>query len=280
MAFAPSETAAPQWMGAALTYARRHSLFALVGIAGDDDLDAPDLPVPKSDEGQDLAEEAVNPGQMNGPKAAGLPIVASRGKHASLAPKPILSAAESTTLRDRLLLELAGFAALDPLLNWARQILPDKNALTQEDARSIETAFEAKIAALESPDGDRASNRKTLATASRPRDEAATPSGEGRPPQLAIPKTRRKHDKRHLEFVASRPCLVCGRSPSDAHHLRFAEPRALGRKVSDEFTVPLCRIHHRDLHRHSDEEAWWAALRLDAKPVAQQLWMETHAAGS
>ena len=39
-----SETAAPHRMGAALTYARRYALFTLVGIAGEDDLDAPDLP--------------------------------------------------------------------------------------------------------------------------------------------------------------------------------------------------------------------------------------------
>jgi ERF superfamily len=273
---AVSETAAPQRMGAALTYARRHSLFALVGIAGDDDVDAPDLPVSKGDEGQDLSEKAVNPGQMNGHEAPpGHPIVGSRGKHARTAPKPILSTSESAILRDRLLSDLAGFAARDSVLDWACQILPDKNALVQEDARAIETAFETKIAALGSSDGDRESAITPCGNG-----EAATANGESARPQLAIPKTRRKRDKRHLEFVASKPCLVCGRSPSDAHHLRFAEPRALGRKVSDEFTVPLCRIHHRDLHRHSDEEAWWAALKLDAKAVAQQLWRETHAAGS
>jgi Rad52/22 family double-strand break repair protein len=63
--------------------------------------------------------------------------------------------------------------------------------------------------------------------------------------QLAIAEPKRLRDKAHLKFVASQPCLVCGRQPSDPHHLRFAQPRAMGLKVSDEFTVPLCRTHHR-----------------------------------
>jgi hypothetical protein len=49
--------------------------------------------------------------------------------------------------------------------------------------------------------------------------------------------------------VAKQPCLVCGRKPSDPHHLRFVQPRALGRKASDEFAVPLCRIHYRLVRR-------------------------------
>jgi hypothetical protein len=74
---------------------------------------------------------------------------------------------------------------------------------------------------------------------------------------LTISEPRRLRDKTHLKFVASQPCLVCGRSPADAHHLRFTQPRAMGLKVSDEFTVPLCRIHHRDNHSYGDEVAWW-----------------------
>jgi hypothetical protein len=81
-------------------------------------------------------------------------------------------------------------------------------------------------------------------------------------------KTIRLRDKDHLRFVSKQPCLVCGREPSDAHHLRFAQPRALGRKVSDEFTVPICRLHHRELHRHGDEGAWWAGAKIDPAPIA------------
>jgi hypothetical protein len=75
---------------------------------------------------------------------------------------------------------------------------------------------------------------------------------------LSIPEPRRIRDREHVRYVAKQPCLVCGRMPCDAHHLRFAQPRALGRKVSDEFTVPLCRGHHREVHRCGDEAAWWA----------------------
>jgi hypothetical protein len=89
------------------------------------------------------------------------------------------------------------------------------------------------------------------------------------------PRPIRIRNKHHLEFVASRPCLVCGREPCDPHHLRFAQPRALGRKVSDEYTVPLCRIHHRELHRQVNEEAWWSLLNIDPTATALQLWQHT-----
>ena len=71
--------------------------------------------------------------------------------------------------------------------------------------------------------------------------------------QLAIAEPKRLRDKAHLKFVASQPCLICGRQPSDPHHLRFAQPRAIGLKVSDEFTVPLCRGHHRQVHQAGNE---------------------------
>ncbi len=93
---------------------------------------------------------------------------------------------------------------------------------------------------------------------------------------LALAEPRRRRDKSHLRFVAAQPCLVCGRHPSDPHHLRFAQPRALGIKVSDEFTVPLCRGHHRQLHQAGNEIAWWTTNNIDALPVARQLWEQTH----
>ncbi|WP_244670554.1 YqaJ viral recombinase family protein [Rhodoplanes elegans] len=89
---------------------------------------------------------------------------------------------------------------------------------------------------------------------------------------LSIATPKRRRDKAHLGFVARRPCLVCGRRPSDPHHLRFAQPRALGRKVSDEYTVPLCRTHHRALHRSGDERRWWSAVAIEPIAVAQSLW--------
>ncbi len=93
---------------------------------------------------------------------------------------------------------------------------------------------------------------------------------------LTISEPKRRRDKAHLRFVASQPCLVCGRQPSDPHHLRFAQPRALGLKVSDEFTVPLCRGHHRQLHQAGNEVAWWEDLDINALEIAKGLWDETH----
>jgi hypothetical protein len=92
---------------------------------------------------------------------------------------------------------------------------------------------------------------------------------------LTIAEPKRHRDKAHLRFVASQPCLLCGRQPSDPHHLRFAQPRALGLKVSDEFTVPLCRGHHRQLHQAGDETAWWDNVNINAPEIAKGLWEES-----
>jgi hypothetical protein len=97
---------------------------------------------------------------------------------------------------------------------------------------------------------------------------------------LALSEPRRYRDRAHLQFVAAQPCLVCGRSPSDPHHLRFMQPRALGRRVSDEFAVPLYRTHHRALHRRGDEPAWWMSVDLDPAAVAQWLWHQTRVYGA
>jgi hypothetical protein len=86
---------------------------------------------------------------------------------------------------------------------------------------------------------------------------------------LPLSEPRRYRDRAHLKFVAGHPCLVCGRSPSDPHHLRFMQPRALGRRVSDEFVVPLCRTHHRALHRRGDEVAWWMSVNIEPVDLAQ-----------
>jgi DNA recombination protein Rad52 len=94
--------------------------------------------------------------------------------------------------------------------------------------------------------------------------------------QLAFAEPKRLRDKAHLKFVASQPCLICGRQPSDPHHLRFAQPRGIGLKVSDEFTVPLCRGHHRQLHQAGNEVTWWENLHIDALAIAKDLWNQTH----
>lgn len=130
------------------------------------------------------------------------------------------------------------------------------------------------------------SNESTIQqVSSRPSDSPEAPlvpaSPELFPPRidksvLTIAEPKRLRDKNHLKFVASQPCLVCGRQPSDPHHLRFAQPRAIGLKVSDEFTVPLCRGHHRQLHQAGSEVSWWEDLELNALEIAKGLWEESH----
>jgi hypothetical protein len=92
---------------------------------------------------------------------------------------------------------------------------------------------------------------------------------------LTVAAPRRYRNREHLRYVAQQACLVCGRKPSDPHHLGFTQPRALGRKVSDEFAVPLCRSHHRAAHRADNEQIWWNAAGIDPVEVARQLWQQT-----
>jgi hypothetical protein len=93
---------------------------------------------------------------------------------------------------------------------------------------------------------------------------------------LALPAPRRIRDRDHVKSVAKQSCLICGRQPADAHHLRFAQSPTLGRKVSDEFTVPLCRGHHREAHHCGNEAVWWEKLGIDPTVTARALWLKTH----
>jgi DNA recombination protein Rad52 len=93
--------------------------------------------------------------------------------------------------------------------------------------------------------------------------------------ELTFGAVRRFRDKTHLQFVASQPCLICGRHPSHAHHLTFAQSRGLSMKVSDEYTVPLCAVHHDDLHRNGPEPAWWGTRNLDPISVAAEFWNQS-----
>ena len=107
--------------------------------------------------------------------------------------------------------------------------------------------------------------------------EARQSETGGQKEALAFPKEKRLRSKEHLKFVAQLACLVCGRMPSHAHHVRYAQIRALGLKVSDEFTVPLCSVHHDEIHRTGDERGWWARREIEPLKVAAELWASTHA---
>jgi hypothetical protein len=96
---------------------------------------------------------------------------------------------------------------------------------------------------------------------------------------LNIGTQRRYRDKAHLRAVSAMPCLICGQEPSHAHHLKFAQSHGLAQKVSDEFVVPLCALHHNELHRAGVERDWWRERGLDPLPVALELWQKSRQGG-
>jgi hypothetical protein len=271
-----SETAAPQRMGTALTYARRYALFTLVGIAGEDDLDAPDLPAPRPHTAKSIGEmRSANSWKIDGDgtwKSSRTPPPESR--NSSRIPAIELSPAESASLLKRLLGDVQGLKSPEAAFAWACHAIGAKNSLRSADAQVLDDAFRLKIADFKIAVPDENAPEK---------DPADPPSRSSRPTPidksvLSLPEPRRIRDKAHVKYVSKRPCLICGRQPSDPHHLRFAQQRALARKVSDEFIVPLCRTHHREVHRSSDEVAWWKQSGIDALEAAHKLWRETHAA--
>ena len=267
-----AETERPHRMGAALTYARRYALFTLVGIAGEDDLDAPDLiaPIPQTEKPRTGSTSSSNRGQQSASDA-----LARRGKKAKKLGSPTLrrelSAALSASLRTELLREIEDLSAPDDAALWAHRKLPAKNQLSATDAQQVEEAFAAKLAVIQaqSAKSDDVLSYQSLAE----QTGAATQINKS---VLVFPEPRRIRDRDHIRHVIKQPCLLCGRRPSDPHHLRFAQSSVLGRKVSDEFTVPVCRAHHREIHRCGDEESWWRNTRIDALAAARALWLETH----
>jgi hypothetical protein len=257
-----SETAAPQRMGAALTYARRYALFALVGIAGEDDLDAPDSLIEPSK----TTETA--------PQAA-----AARPAKRLVHKPPVLSADLSRQLREKLIAEIGHLNGSDELALWAHRHLAAKNTLTADDARILEEAYQAIVEGLPSSEEPNATPAMVEGTSDELQAEAlAGDSKAGAPSPTETPfvvyqaKPLRRRNKAHLAFVAAQPCVICQRTPCDAHHLKFAQPTALGRKVSDEFTVPLCRDHHHELHRGGNERAWWGNFQVAPLEIAKGLW--------
>ena len=206
--------------------------------------------------------------------------------------------------------QIAEIGSADDAALWAYANMRAKNELCAADALQVEEAFESRLAALRnSTDGIALAGhgadhdvRFATRTAAEPASGAGNgvPRIESRKPTASVAKTtrrltmhaklmgaidkavlsfpepRRIRDHEHVRFVAKQPCLVCGRIPCDPHHLRFTQTRALGRKVSDEFTVPLCRGHHREIHRCGDETQWWRKLGIDATTAARALWLETH----
>jgi hypothetical protein len=258
-----SETAVPHRMGAALTYARRYALFTLVGIAGEDDLDAPETgPAEDAQRHANVGPAGLSSIRNNGRALPRLGNGYSR-KPQPRRSGPVLPPTQSAAARDKLISDLEAVASVDELSAWAYRQMATKNSLAVDDANAIETAFAIRLKDFSeaAPDMNEApgavANPGPTAPAlirhvESPRDRA----GRIDKSVLKISEPRRHRHKEHLKGVALQACLVCGRQPSDPHHLGFAQPRALGRKVSDEFAVPLCRTHHREVHRSGNEPNW------------------------
>jgi hypothetical protein len=292
-----SDIASAQRVGAALTYARRYALFALVGIAGEDDLDAPDLGA-ESTPSAELPRPLDHRKQSNEHFQAAQRTASRDRKPPGSPARSVLEEQLSASLRESLIQQMAAINSADEAAAWAHRSLPAKNTLTVADAKIVEERFAARLctiddrkephgpsngpAAVGTPVTDGPPHAVTDQSVIAPRGSTAGTSAKKQSRSDAIRafgKTVRLRDKDHRNFVLRQPCLVCGRMPSDSHHLTFTQPRALGRRVSDEFTVPVCRVHHRELHRSGDEAAWWRRFNIDPLPVALKLWQRSRADG-
>jgi hypothetical protein len=210
----------------------------------------------------------------NGVRQASAGRLAGRGgranKSGSASLQSELSAALSASLRTELLRQIDGLSSADEAALWAQRRLVAKNQLSAADAQQVEEAFAAKlgVVSVQSAKADDITALTDQSLAEKPTqiDKSVLP----------FPEPRRIRDRDHIRHIVKQACLICGRPPSDPHHLRFAQSQALGRKVSDEFTVPLCRVHHREIHRCGDEAAWWNKTGLDPTAAARALWLKTH----
>ena len=224
---AVSEAATPHRMGAALTYARSYALFTLVGIAGEDDLDAPDLPTPSAKPGDwqkpaDGSNRNLNGGGNRLRQATTTP--ATR-MNSSQPPNPVLAPEASEQIRDRLIAEIADLANGDDAALWAHRSLGEKNKLIAADADCVERAFAAKLQALGSCVGDapQGNSEPLNPPVARPRTTKKRSRSKRKDKSLLrLPEARRMRDREHVKLVAQQPCLIRGRHPADAHHLRFA----------------------------------------------------------
>ncbi len=164
--------------------------------------------------------------------------------------------------------------------------MPAKNRLQTPDAQAVEAAFEEKLARFEAAgigrarsgaDRRRPSERSPIA--SHPRRRSRVLRRDGRPPdpprRPVAPKTIRLAIRIIANSSRNRPAPCAADRRRRRITFAFMQPRALGRKVSDEFIVPVCRLHHRELHRHGDEQAWWRELNIDPVAIALALWRKT-----
>src|SRR5262249_46171701 len=254
-----------------------------VGIAGEDDLDAPDL-----DAGPKAGSEPPrfnHRTQSNGRATAAQWSARGGGKLPVLSTKSVLPSDQSLALREHLIAQLVDINSTDQATTGPQQSLSAKNTLTVCDAKIVEEKFQERLSAIgnrQATGGQSEAVPETVVlSASQLSESPAVKTSTANMKRSrggavsALRNTVRLRNKEHRKFVSRQACLVCGRTPSDPHHLTFTQPRALGHRVSDEFTVPVCRVHHRELHRFREEVGWWQKLNIDPLPVALRLWQQT-----
>jgi hypothetical protein len=238
-------------------------------------IDAPDL-IARTTPPSKVERPAGNQnGQRNSGQSSSTQQFSSgrRAKAVSNPPKPADPKA-SIALCDQFTAEIEEIKSDEEAANWAHRVLNTRNSLTTADAERLEHAFQARLASIMTDAADGLSPVSRLPGENRGKKRRRATAIDKR--LLSLPASRRIRDRDHVRLVAKQPCLICGRRPTDAHHLRFAQSRTLGRKVSDEFTVPLCRGHHREIHRCGDETVWWKKVGVDPTVPARTLWLESH----
>ena len=268
-------------MGAALTYARRYALFTLVGIAGEDDLDAPDLGAGGNSDTKPGLDIQTSPKPV-ADELPSAPSGAGRKGKVIRPPRIVLATDQSEALRERLVAELSDLKSADEAADWVHKNLPAKNTLTLADAETVEASFRERLAAIEA--GQVGAGSVQAIVNSGDRISARTKRSHRQSPRRPLRQRQSSDDaalrRKPFAYVTRSTANSSPRNPASsaaarlpkAHHIRFAQPRALGRKVSDEYTVPVCRVHHRELHRYGDEASWWAGVSIDPLPIALELW--------
>jgi hypothetical protein len=165
-----SDIGSAQRMGAALTYARRYGLFTIVGIAGEDDLDAPDLAGPTAS-----VEETPPASQSNGQTAGARRAPDGDRKRAEASARSVLGMQLSASLRESLIEQLAAINSADEAAAWAHRNMPAKNKLAAADAKMVEERFRARLLQIEQEESANKSSRAPGTPARTP--DRSAPNG-------------------------------------------------------------------------------------------------------
>jgi hypothetical protein len=255
-------------MGAALNYARRYALFTLAGIAGEDDLDAPDLSISIGDPNTSnrTGPMRADTGSKSGDKLAAL-AASGRTDRKRLGPEVVLSEDESTNIRDKLVKEIKALESADAALAWAIRRIRVKGLLASTDASLVERAFQDRIRVLTPEVYTEGSQSKSGPGGEQPQPTVADsrPSSDG--PAALSGLTNRKNPMtrvspseapmicRWQSSAALATKIICGSSPcslapsvadNPARLTTFVMPNrgrlAAGYQTSSRFRCVACTI--------------------------------------